>query len=61
MDMNTIEMVEYKVIDKSELIKFVNNCSWYQTIKFEDDVISKGSSWCVDRECAYTEYMRNKK
>jgi len=33
------------IIAKEELIKFVKDRSWYQTIKFEDDVISNGGSW----------------
>ena len=34
------------MISHDELKQFVTNRAWYQTIKFEDDIISKGSPWC---------------
>ena len=36
------------MITKLQLQQFVNSRSWYQTIRFEDDVISKGCIWCGD-------------
>jgi 2-polyprenyl-3-methyl-5-hydroxy-6-metoxy-1,4-benzoquinol methylase len=33
-------------MDKRELKAFVDSRSWYQTIKFEDDVVSRGCAWC---------------
>jgi len=34
------------MITKEALTQFVDSRSWYQTIKFEDDVTSKGCDWC---------------
>ncbi len=33
---------------REELLQFVGSRSWYQTIKFEDDVVSTGCEWCGD-------------
>lgn len=34
------------MITKEELVQWITAREWYQTIKFEDDVISKGCGWC---------------
>lgn len=36
------------MITKEQLTQFVSSRSWYQTIRFEDGVISKGCDWCGD-------------
>jgi len=36
------------MISKDELLKFVSSRSWYQTIRFEDDVVAHGPAWCGD-------------
>lgn len=36
------------MITKEELRNFVSSRSWYQTIRFEEDIISRGCAWCGD-------------
>ena len=33
-------------MDRNEAVKFIDSRSWYQTIKFEDDLKSRGCDWC---------------
>lgn len=36
------------MITEEELRKFVSSRSWYQTIEFEEGIVSKGCDWCGD-------------
>lgn len=36
------------MITREELIEFVKTRSWYQSITFEPDVVSRGYGWCGD-------------